>query len=85
MDPNSHESPLAGAAPASQRATVNGPLNGVLRAASYNELNILLVGDFCGFSITRIKIEYSLVLSVRTEKIKMKQNLLSFSLFLNWI
>lgn len=46
MEPNSHESPPAGGAPpaaASQRATVNGPLNGDDRAASYNELNIFMI------------------------------------------
>lgn len=46
VDPNSHESPPGAAAPLSHRATVNGPLNGELRAASYNELNILLCDFF---------------------------------------
>lgn len=41
FEPNSHESPLAGTLAASQRATVNGPLNGELRAAFNNESNIL--------------------------------------------
>lgn len=42
VEPNSHESPGAGPPPAAaQLATVNGPLNGELRAASNNELNIL--------------------------------------------
>lgn len=46
LDPNSHESPPAGApapAAASHWATVNGPLNGDERAASYNELNIFVL------------------------------------------
>lgn len=47
VDPNSHESPPADAPPAdAQLATVNGPLNGELRAVSNIELNNIFA-NFC--------------------------------------